>query len=355
MEELIHDIFEIIKDYRSDEGDPSVRMTPERIRRWIIQFPDQDQHFILHELRHILRTKYSSKKDVIQFLIETVESLKKKLKYDNVHELLLETHFLNLQKPNKSQPTLLKLLGEVLMERYGFDINLCGSKIRKNFVYLDDVLCTGNTLFQDINKWTREMSEFEETYLDLLKQKYINLVFAYLYIHEYQFIKKQRQFTMKIHKDFNKYYQLIWKHLIYTEDNHELGILQPSADGQSALVMDYQQSIEERVNHYCNENNIPVTSPGFYRRSTLNSEVLFSSPENRKRFEDLMLVRGIEILNNSQTNLKNLRALGYSLPSLKNFGFGAMSMTWRNIPNNCPITFWYSGGGNFPLFVKNQT
>jgi hypothetical protein len=45
-----------------------------------------------------------------------------------------------------------------------------------------------------------------------------------------------------------------------------------------------------------------------------------------------------------------MRALGYSLPSLKDFGFGALCFTWRNVPNNAPLVFWYSGGGFTPLF-----
>ncbi len=84
-------------------------------------------------------------------------------------------------------------------------------------------------------------------------------------------------------------------------------------------------------------------------------EEFFTSIANRKRLEDIFLHRGITILNSANVSKPNIRALGYSLPTHKNFGFGALCFTWRNVANNCPIVFWYSGGGFIPLFVKHQT
>lgn len=66
--------------------------------------------------------------------------------------------------------------------------------------------------------------------------------------------------------------------------------------------------------------------------------------------ENAFLQKGIEILRNANPINKNMRALGYSIPALKNFGFGALCFTWRNVPNNAPLVFWYSGGGFTPLF-----
>ena len=66
--------------------------------------------------------------------------------------------------------------------------------------------------------------------------------------------------------------------------------------------------------------------------------------------ENAFLLKGIQILDNANSQIPNIRALGYSLPSSKNFGFGALCFTWRNVPNNAPLVFWYSGGGFTPLF-----
>ena len=72
------------------------------------------------------------------------------------------------------------------------------------------------------------------------------------------------------------------------------------------------------------------------------------------RLERIFLEKGIEILDNTESKAKQqMRALGYSLPSYKDFGFGALCFTWRNVPNNTPLVFWYAGGGFYPLFEKH--
>ena len=52
MEQLIDDIYEIIKDYRQDES----MMSKDRIRTWINQFSTDDRVFILEEMKHIFTT-----------------------------------------------------------------------------------------------------------------------------------------------------------------------------------------------------------------------------------------------------------------------------------------------------------
>ena len=89
----------------------------------------------------------------------------------------------------------------------------------------------------------------------------------------------------------------------------------------------------------------------FYRENSLPaSEAFFTSSKNRILVENAFLNKGIEIVNKTNSANKNMRSLGYSIPSAKNFGFGALCFTWRNVPNNAPLVFWYSGGGFAPFF-----
>ena len=84
-------------------------------------------------------------------------------------------------------------------------------------------------------------------------------------------------------------------------------------------------------------------------------DMLEFNTANKREVGDLAFLRkGIEILEHTNVNNKNMRALGYSIPSLKNFGFGALCFTWRNVPNNTPLVFWYAGGGFTPLFVVSR-
>lgn len=95
-----------------------------------------------------------------------------------------------------------------------------------------------------------------------------------------------------------------------------------------------------------------------YRKPTQpgNYEKLFTSAVNRDRLETIFLQKGIEILNRVQTiNVKQLRPLGYTIKSHKTFGLGTLFFTYRNIPNNCPIVFWWGNNNWRPLFVlKNR-
>jgi hypothetical protein len=135
----------------------------------------------------------------------------------------------------------------------------------------------------------------------------------------------------------------------------KLDFLYPLEIDQPQIVANYKAKIVEQVDEYMQKYN-STSNEEFYRIvGNPQSENLFTSPENRNRFENILLSKGVEILQLANVQVKNIRALGFSLPSQKSFGFGTLCFTWRNIANNTPLVFWYAGGGFFPLFVKNQT
>jgi hypothetical protein len=356
MDELINAIFNELQDYRADEDNQAVQITPNRIRRWINQFNEGDRIFILTELKNIVEKRYCTKQNAYNFLKGSLDSMRTHYNYGSVTDFLNDSVFLDLQRPNKSQPTLLRLLRTVLHDEYDFNFENCGSRNKTYYIYLDDVLCTGNTLFQDIKTWVNQRDEIGNTNLSNLQDGSIKLVFLYLFIHTKNCFKKRAQFRHQISQNFDNYNTLFRAIEIENDIGSKLDLILPLEDNQPELVTDYQTQIEDRVNIYCDQKSIPRSGAEFYRPENQPiREEFFTSLENRKRFEDIILHKGIRILNAATANIPNLRSLGYSLPALKNFGFGTLAMTWRNIPNNCPIVLWYSGGGFFPLFVKNQT
>ena len=64
---------------------------------------------------------------------------------------------------------MLKLLKELLAENYQFNIQDCGTVQKKHFVYIDDILCTGNTLIQDIKEWSGNEYAAGKTNLEAIK------------------------------------------------------------------------------------------------------------------------------------------------------------------------------------------
>lgn len=359
MEQLINDIQDILKDYRADENLPNVKMTTQRIKRWVEQFEPNDREFILSELKHILLKRYCSKTKVKSFLKAVVDKLTADFKYTNATDFLNETVFLDLQPNGKSQKRMLELLKELLNDEYKFNIQNCGSKRRKNFVYVDDILCTGNTLFQDIKEWSKQNYEANKTNLEAVSKNEINLIFTYIFSHEKNYYKKKAEMRHKLNDEISnnhKMYRLIQVENSDSNASSSLDFILPLENGQPRVVTDYKNKVTEQVNTYLGERNYADTPEEFYRtQGKPNTEKLFTTPENRNRFENIMLKKGVEVLNNANARIRNMRALGFSLPSQKNFGFGTLCFTWRNIANNTPLVFWYAGGGFFPLFVKNQT
>lgn len=357
MEKLIDEVFDQIKDYRADEILPAVKMTKDRIRRWVNQFDEDDREFILTELKNIFGKRYCSKESIKKFIKAVVDKLTKDLNYASTQEFLKRAIFLDLQPNGKSQKIMLKLLSEILQESYKFNIKDCGTTQKKHFVYLDDILCTGNTLIQDLREWSNDSYSTGKTNLDAIKDKSAELICAYVFIHEKNYQKKKAEMRHKIDDALSSNHKMY--RLMEIENNEgsissALDFILP-LDEDEQQINEYKEKIVSQVDEHTKRYS--STSPEeFYRtQGRPPKEILFTSPENRNRFESIMLKKGIYILNHSNTRVKNMRALGFSLPSQKNFGFGTLCFTWRNIANNTPLVFWYAGGGFFPLFVKNQT
>jgi len=251
MKELINAVYELIKDYRADEDDPTVIITRRRIQHWIDQFTEGDREFILTEMKNIFEKRYCTKEDAKSFLIEKVGYLQKYYAYPTVPDFLLETTFLNLQRRNKSQPTLLRLLKEVLQENYKFDMKNCGTRLKKNYVYLDDILCTGNTLYQNISTWVKGMDDQEQTYLSQLRAGNIRLIFLYIFVHEMNYQKKVWQFRSNISENFGNYYRMVKWIDIENGLGSKLEIIMPSDINQPDTVHEYQQRIEAQVAKDC--------------------------------------------------------------------------------------------------------
>ena len=356
MENLIADVFEQIKDYRADELPASVKITKNRIRQWVEQFDQNDQIFILTELKNIFSKRYCSKASVKKFLKAVIDKLTKDLKYNSAEDFLKKAFFLDLQPSGKSQKIMLKLLSEILLENYNFKIQNCGSIQKKHFVYIDDLLCTGNTLIQDIKEWCNSPYNKDKTNLEAIKDNTVEIIFAYVFIHDKNYQKKKAEMRYKIDEAISANHKMY--RLMEIENNEgissSLDFVFPLATDEEEIEK-YKEKIVSQVDEYTKRYD-SISPEEFYRTlGRPKDEELFTSPDNRNRFESIMLKKGIDILNRSNTKVKNMRALGFSLPSQKSFGFGTLCFTWRNIANNTPLVFWYAGGGFYPLFVKNQT
>lgn len=348
---LIESIYATIEDYRADENTPNVGMTTDRIRNWINQFDHELRVPILTQLNNIFKERYCSKSKVKDFLDQVVRVMTKDFNFNSASEFLKNSDFLNLQPKGKSQSVMLSLFDELIQEKYGLSLADCGITSKKYSIYIDDILCTGLTLISDIKEWSEQIFTVDKTNRQAVADNSTTLVFAYIFIHKRNYFKKVFEMRKKISHEVSS------KHKMYRFTSIEndittaskINFICPIEEGQTERVINYKAEIVNKVDNHVNGRWI--TKEEFYRSSNLPIlEEFFTSPENRRIVENAFLQKGIEILDNANSQISNMRALGYSLPSLKDFGFGALCFTWRNIPNNAPLVFWYSGGGFTPLF-----
>lgn len=356
MEQLIASIYDTLKGYRADEKDQSVHMTKERIETWIKQFDRPSRLPILTELDSIFKKRYYTKEEVQKYLEDLVEYFSKEFGFKNPTEFLKSTDFLDLQGYGKSQKIMLSIFDNMIQKKYNITLAECGSVSKKYSFYLDDVLCTGLTMMTNIKEWLEKEFSKGKTNNQALADKSTKLIIFYIVIHEKNYNAKIWEMGKNnmdvLKKNHTLYYMKEIKNDIYHAPNYDL--IYPIEENQSEEVIEYKKEIIDNVDEYTVKKNYK-TKEDFYRPPDLpKKEVIFTSTENRAIVENAFLTKGIEILNASKAKNPQIRALGYSLPSQKNFGFGALCFTWRNVPNNTPLVFWYVGGGFTPLFTVKK-
>ena len=109
IEELAESIYQIIKDYRNSDN---VFITPKSIIEWAEQF-ENDNLLVLTELNKIIKETYVSRIKAKEFVYQHILGYLKLYNYTNITIFLIDTEFIDVQQPYKSQPAILNLLEEV--------------------------------------------------------------------------------------------------------------------------------------------------------------------------------------------------------------------------------------------------
>ncbi|TDQ79762.1 phosphoribosyltransferase-like protein [Sphingobacterium yanglingense] len=336
-------IAEVLADYENNA------MTTDHVLDWVSQFNEDDQEFVLDELLHIFKQTYLSKTECRKFIQSCLENWTKEFKYKDVASFIAETAFLDLQPEHKSQRELLNLLDEILIEHH--DCNLTQSARRiKRYIYLDDVLSTGSKLFYDLDTWFKSSNNFNPAISNFqsIRDTKSPVLVVVICGHTWGADNAEFRLIKSVGTEIKKI--LAIKAWYWIENNirgykQKLNNMIP-LDHQDSYVHDYWNSLTatDKVEYAFRSPQKPV------------EEELFSSAASRNRIETLFLVKGIEILSRvGELKVGQIRPLGYTIKSHKTFGLGTLFFTYRNIPNNCPIVFWWANNKWRPLFVlKNR-
>ncbi|PBJ08058.1 hypothetical protein [Flavobacterium sp. ACN6] len=346
MKDIADKIVETIKDYRNGDG---IFLDSKYVVNWANQF-GEDAKFVLEEISHILPQVYISKEKAKLFIDGHIEALMKRFNYSNISDFLINTEFLDLQLPHKSQPAILDILENLLNEKYGESYIKYKTFPKINYVYFDDILASGSTIGNHLVQWLQAKNGENVTNAEnVLNDNYqlsVNLFGLHNWGRSFQEYRLMKTFEDKISRKIGWYYNYeIQNHARF--NNQSLNVAFPT-DEQPTNVKSYLANLTaEKYESYA------------YRKPNLPTiERFFSSAENRVRYENILLQKGISIIEMIKGEIKpNIRPLGLINPSYKTFGLGTHFFTWRNIPNNSPLVFWWGVDDHawVPLFpVANR-
>jgi hypothetical protein len=347
MEILATNIYEVIKDYRASSA---FQMTTAHILDWAAQF-DTDAEFMLQELNHFIKKTYLSKSAAQKHLLHQVNRLIQMYNYQSIVGFLSDTLFLDMQKEHKSQKVILELLDDVLQHEYGQSYKTYLLYPKKNFVYWDDVLATGGTIGAHLIQWLQEKhDDTEENFKKIVNNQYrlsVQLFCVHTWGQSFQRFRIQKLFGSAIDNRIQWYCSFLEVQNYTKWYNQSLNVALPIEEQPQPIQSYWIQLTADKYAEYAHRKSHKPTQ-----------ELFFSSPQNRIRYESILLNKGISIIERIKGVVKpNIRPLGFVNPVYKTYGLGTHFFTWRNISNTCPLVFWWAVEGHHwkPLFpVANR-
>lgn len=309
-DDLLASVASEIRTYRTEDlPEP----TPEHVDRWLYQFTPTQQLPFLREFDYVIKQTFITRKNVEDFLRRLVTN--QDLAGKNPSEYWSSANFLNIQQNGQSQREMLRLFSKCLEDEYGQDLEDCG-EIGGDYIYLDDVIFSGNRVGSDLEAWIMDFAPQSATIHVI--------VMAYHTLGQYLASQKlRRAFDSSGKKITIKYWRLLEvENQKANKDSSE--VLWPTEVPDVVEVKSYM----ELPSRFPFEPRQPCTKPLWP----------FSSETGRQVLEDEFLIAGAKIWAKSVNPKPSMRPLGFSPFGV---GFGSMIATYRNCPNNCPLAMWW--------------
>jgi hypothetical protein len=327
---LLESIASTIADYRLGEiAEPDAS----HVDRWVSQFDPGVKLLLLEELDHVLKQTYVSQADMTRFLGSLVTN--EKFTGGDHSTFWARANVLRLQNETKSQHAMLATLEDALQTTLG--LRFGGGKDNAPFIYLDDGLFGGGTIRQDLRAWIQGRAP--------TTAKVHIVVLAYYRSGGFYSMKHLRDMAKAAGKTIDL---TLWR-LIEFEDRlsdiDRSDVLRPTHIVGDLLVEAYAAKLEALGR-----------PPRLRTALSVPGGSLFRSAAGRDALEWELLRAGCRILDECNSPSRVMRPLGVS--TLDTLGFGALFVTHRNCPNNCPLAVWWGEGdgagalGWYPLFPR---
>lgn len=311
--ELVDQLAATIRDYRKGEISPP---TPQHVARWLGQFPEAVHHTMLEEFLFVWRSAYFSE-ERIRALLSSIASSPGP-EGSKPEGYWRRCNFLRIQAESKSQERMLRAFGSCLQKEFGFGLDQCGAP-GGPFVFLDDVLFTGDRIKRDMESWFPEAPEYAQVRIVTLGAHTAG-------------IDRLKDALERNGSRAAKRITVELKCLRVFEDRQEhadeADVLRPVRvpDGEAAASY-YRQIVEAGY-------NMPARTPAATQKSPI-----FQSESGRQCLEEQLLLVGLRIIAACREPKRFMRPLGYHHPP--SFGFGSLVVPYWNCPNNAPLALWW--------------
>lgn len=305
--------------------------TAAHVDRWVSQFDANDQLPILEALDPLMQSCFVTKQNVEDFLKDVLADVA--LAGQNPAAFWQSANFLRVQHNGNSQNEMLTLLGHQLVANYGITLDQCGSA-NGAYIYLDDILCTGNRVTSDLETWIMDHAPDGATLHVIL-----------LITHSGSSYHMRQNRIPAIIKNSEKridvnYWRMVdiektMYHKNISEVFWPVGLPDDAATQQYANLPPYPFDPRTPVQHV---NRV------------------FGSEAGRQVLENAFLSAGMKIRSHQANPSAILKPLGYGG---FNIGFGCVFTTYRNCPNNAPLALWWGRGDAggplqwYPLLPRN--
>ncbi len=320
-EDYCEEIAEIIAGYRlhdRNSGALDIKMDKTHVERWINQF-DSDQEIILAGTANLLRSYYFSKEQVEQYLTGIYSN--PNIWGEDIEAGLSSAIFLNCQFKGKSQHKLYKKSRKLIRGQYDIDIDDNGDNNKaKTYVYLDDCMFSGMTVYGDLNRLIDEIPNDSR------------IITIFMAVHSFAEWWINKNLAQKMEQKDIKLE--IWRCGTIQNSggkNNNYECLWPK-EFDSKEVQAYLKIIEEEGE----------ASPGkkvrLFRENRYTGGP-YSSERNRAILEQALMEAGLKIIGFPKDPKPYMRPMGYD--NRISFGFGAFFATYMNMSNNCPLAYWW--------------
>lgn len=337
----IEQLAELVSDYRLGEIPPR---TPEVVELWMKQFPTSVRRPLLRSLLRILKRTYISRGRLLDFFKRTVSTYagidSQKI---SPKDFWRNANLLDIQRGGESQKEMNKIMDEALIEIHGFGISGTGQG-DEDFVYVDDIVATGNRVRNDILPWLKNVDA------STIK---LHLVAPVQYTGSWwmeRHLKDSADVSEKSIQVITRWPQDTYSRPLIFENRRTYknvsDVLWPTVIPDDDVVKDYLKNLKYPV---VLRNSVKPDEPASFRDS--NKLELFRELEpERMLLESQLLTSGCRIRKENNNLPDRACPLGYE--NLGGLGFGSMFVTFRNCPNNSPISLWAGSDDIPPLFPR---